>query len=304
VLLLLGGAAGATVATLVIQRTKESDVTRKETKRSRASILPARRHVDPPPQPATTPVVPEVDNPPQIVAAAELPAAPATRKVLPRRKTSEVARTVMEDVIEPDPMPPEPLAPREPDPTARRDPLPPWLVPPPRRNPVAVPSERAVGAGAEMRLLRSALTAANRDANPAAALALLDQYDALYPHGALRAEAMLARARSLRRLGRDNELLQLLNEADLSAMPRAAELRVLRGELLMTRAKFAEAANDFEATLRMGGADPIVERALFGRAFCRSRLGDSEGARVDLQRYLDRFPTSPRAAEVRATLGR
>jgi outer membrane protein assembly factor BamD (BamD/ComL family) len=87
-------------------------------------------------------------------------------------------------------------------------------------------------------------------------------------------------------------------------MPRAAELRVLRGELLMTRGRYGEAAKDFEATLAAGAADGLVERALFGRASCRSHLGDVQGARADLTRYLERFPASSRAAEVRATLAR
>src|SRR5260370_34396737 len=170
---------------------------------------------------------------------------------------------------------------------------PPALEPPP-----------PTGAGAEAGILRAALAALHREKDPAAALALLDQYDARYPKGTLRGEATLARARSLRELGRDDELLRLLERVSFAGVPRAAELRVLRGELRMTRGRFAEALDDFEATLVAGGPDTIVERALFGRASCRLRLGDADGARADLRRYLERFPASPRAAEVRASLAR
>jgi tetratricopeptide (TPR) repeat protein len=160
------------------------------------------------------------------------------------------------------------------------------------------------GASAEAGILRAALTALHHNNDPAAALALLDQYDARFPKGTLRGEATLARAHSLRQLGRDDELLRLLERVSFADVPRAAELRVLRGELRLTRRRFADALNDFEAALVAGAPDPIVERALFGRASCRARLGDTDGARADLRRYLERFPASPRAGEVRARLAR
>jgi hypothetical protein len=313
-LLLIGGAAGAAVATFVIKRPIMSGLTDAEGKRARAWTQPPRNRsraeapsqtppdaVSPSPaaavaEPAAPPVAaaPKESSRPAVAVAATVPAG-STKKAASAQKYSAPGQLAMRGATVSGPV--QQVAPM------------PKLAPPPQVAPPAtMPPAPALspptGAGAEARILRSALTAVHRQDDPSTALALLDQYDALFPKGTLRAEAMLARAYSLRRLGRDDELLRLLERMPFADMPRAAELRVLLGELLMTRARYVEAAKDFEATLAAGASEGLVERALFGRASCRSHLGDVQGARADLTRYLERFPASSRAAEVRATLAR
>jgi tetratricopeptide (TPR) repeat protein len=278
-LLLIGGAAAAT---FVVRRPNAEAIREAATR-----AAPARGQPDRPPDApagaAATPLAaaPHPASPP--VALRELPVrvdTPAPAAVAQARKA-----------------PPVQLALRAPAVVTRTMAVP--TAPSPAPEP-ASPS----GASAEAVILRAALTALHRNDDPAAALALLDQYDARFPEGTLRGEATLARARSLRELGRDDELLRLLERMSFADVPRATELRVLRGELRLTRRRFADALADFEAGLVAGAPDPIVERALFGRASSRSRLGDADGARADLRRYLERFPASPRAAEVRARLAR
>jgi len=314
-LLLIGGAAGAAVATFVIKRPVTGSLTDAEGKRARAWTQPPRNRTraeapaqTPPAAPVTetgtpTPQAPAVPAPPAVIATG------STKKASGAQKHAAPVQLAMRGpaISAPTaPMAQTPPPPRGVSATATSmptSPPPPPTVAPQMPSPGPVPTPSLpTGAGAEARILRSALTAAHRQDDPAAALALLDQYDALFPRGTLRAEATLARAYSLRRLGRDDELLRLLERMSFAGMPRAAELRVLRGELLMTGGRFADATKDFEATLASGASDGLVERALFGRASCRSHLGDPQGARADLTRYLERFPASPRADEVRATL--
>jgi TolA-binding protein len=46
----------------------------------------------------------------------------------------------------------------------------------------------------------------------------------------------------------------------------------------------------------------LEERALDGRAACRSKRGDTHGAADDLRRYLDRFPGGAHADRARRWL--
>jgi hypothetical protein len=178
---------------------------------------------------------------------------------------------------------------------------PPRFIAPASPLPSAPPAPVAVEAlAAEARLLGAAVRALRQEDNPAKALALLDDFSARFPRGSLGAEATLARIDSLGRLGRDRERLEVLDRLGFSGMPHARELRVLRGELRLRAGRVQAAADDFEIALGEGGADQLGERALYGRASCRSRQGDAAGARADLRLYLARHPRGPRAAEIRA----
>ena len=44
-------------------------------------------------------------------------------------------------------------------------------------------------------------------------------------------------------------------------------------------------------------------QALFGRAMCRGKLGDSAGARADVERYRREFPTDPGLRELERQVG-
>ena len=79
-----------------------------------------------------------------------------------------------------------------------------------------------------------------------------------------------------------------------------------RGELRADAGRCAEARADFDAVLSGDAPDDgVVERALYGRAACRERAGDREGARANLEAYLARFPAGRlRADPARAALAR
>ncbi len=156
----------------------------------------------------------------------------------------------------------------------------------------------------ESRILAQAIRKLRVDGDAAAALALLDEHRARFPRGELAVEALLSRVAALRLLDRTTEALALLDGAGLEVLPRGRELRVLRGELRALAGRCAEASTDFEQTLAEDPSGELGERALYGRASCRSRLGDREGARADGFLYLSRFPDGPYAARLRAALGR
>jgi regulator of sirC expression with transglutaminase-like and TPR domain len=79
---------------------------------------------------------------------------------------------------------------------------------------------------------------------------------------------------------------------------------VLRGELRAGAGRLAPAIQDFDAVLALGGHDELAGRALYGRGSCRARLGDTPGARADLERYLQLFPRGRFAADAEKALGR
>jgi hypothetical protein len=106
----------------------------------------------------------------------------------------------------------------------------------------------------------------------------------------LRIEALLA-------LGRQGEALSVLDRVPLASLPNRDEQLVVRGELRAANRRWREAKQDFDETLGERGlpaasakARNIQERALWGRAAARSRLGDQDGARADLDLYLRHFP--------------
>jgi tetratricopeptide (TPR) repeat protein len=157
----------------------------------------------------------------------------------------------------------------------------------------------------ESRLLASALAELRQRKDPAAALSLLDSYDARFPRGALSLEAKAARVDALLALGRVSAAHDTLERIPLEGLPRGNELRVLRGELRAKLNQTALAIGDFNAVI--AAAPPtssLSERALFGRATCRSQSGDREGARADLEQYLRLFPNGRFASKARQSLGR
>jgi hypothetical protein len=185
-------------------------------------------------------------------------------------------------------------APPEPAPT------PPVLRVPAEPAPPAAPPADA----SEPRLLADALARLRADGDAAGALALLAQHRARFPHGALASEARMAEVEALLALGRRTDALRVLDGLRVSALPAGAELAVLRGELRAEAGRCAEATRDFDGCAAGGRGCPprVEERALFGRASCRGRGGDGDGARADLERYLRRFPAGPRADSVRRAL--
>jgi hypothetical protein len=120
--------------------------------------------------------------------------------------------------------------------------------------------------GKETALFREALSLrAARD--PRAAIAVLDRYAATYPRGSY-----------------------------------AAEVVVLRGELSADAGDCAAATASFDRAITAASSPGLEERALYGRASCHLRAGHRAAARVDLERYLLRFPQGRYAPHARAAL--
>jgi TolA-binding protein len=150
----------------------------------------------------------------------------------------------------------------------------------------------------ESQALERALTALRREHDPARALALLERYAADFPAGMLRLEADVARVDAHLALGQRAAALAILDRLPLERVGRGLELRVVRAELYAER-DCARATRDFDHVLAASPPASLDERALYGRASCRTRLGDSEGARTDLERYLTRYPNGRFAARAR-----
>jgi hypothetical protein len=172
--------------------------------------------------------------------------------------------------------------------------------PPPARRRARAPEKG--GLAEESRVISAALELLHREHDARGALARLDEHDARFPGGELRREATMARIEALLMAGRSREALRLLDGSQPGRTPRDAEVLVLRGELRADAGRCAEAERDFSGALARTARGASAERALFGRASCRSRRGDTESARADLNAYLAAFPAGRFAAKARAAL--
>ena len=172
-------------------------------------------------------------------------------------------------------------------------PLPP---PPPAVEPTgpAEPSEEVQTLQRAMGLLRG-----KHDAQ--AALAALDDYIARFPSGVLAPEARVARIDALLLLGRSDEALRALEALPLDTHRRSTELQLIRAEL-RARTDCGRADADFTAVLASVRTAALEERALYGRANCRSSQGNAAGAAADLRRYVERFPSGAHAGWARRWL--
>lgn len=162
--------------------------------------------------------------------------------------------------------------------------------PPP---PPAQPSPLAV----EQALIAEVLEALRDSHKPQVALGLLGEHADRFPNGVLQSEAGWLRVEALLTLGRKDEALSVLERSPVAAAPNRDEQLVLRGELRSTNLRWLEAEEDFDEVLDRHGdtlaparTRGLQERALWGRATARSRLGDEAGARADLALYLRLFP--------------
>jgi hypothetical protein len=181
-------------------------------------------------------------------------------------------------------------------------PTPPVEVSPPR------PDEHS--------LLSTAVRRLRTAHDPESALAALDDYRVRFPSGALVPEAAMLRAEALLQMGRKGEALAELDRLSLGQMPNSDEHHVLRGELRAAVGRWPEALGDFDSVLRGHAGEKAdigaptdakargrLERAMWGRALARSRLGDDAGARADLRECLRLFPRGRFAPEAARLLG-
>jgi len=276
IVLCLGGIVGAVatpfmvrkVSTMVASLKPASTPGHKKSSRQSAP-LPAVPALSEPVPTETTPVAgPAVPEPRRIPDTPKPLLAPA------KHRTSVRVAVVRE--------PAAPVAPAKP----------PEGAPPPSRSPIA----------AEQSLLGQAMKSLREGHDARAALALLARHAEQFPTAALAAEAAVLRVEALLDLGRRDEALSVLDEAPLASLPRCNEQLVVRGELRAAKGRWQEAKQDFDDAMARGvkaashpAASPkardIQERALWGRSAARSRLGDTEGARTDLDLYLRHFPS-------------
>lgn len=156
----------------------------------------------------------------------------------------------------------------------------------------------------ESSLLASAISALRQDGKPEQALRILDQHRAELAASALAPEATITRIEALLRLGRNHEALALLDAQHLVAKGIGSDMLVARGELRADQGRCATALSDFEAVLSQSSAnDSLAERALYGRAACRAKASDWQGARRDFEGYLLAYPRGRFAERARTALG-
>jgi hypothetical protein len=158
------------------------------------------------------------------------------------------------------------------------------------------PGERAFSG--EAPLLAEAVTRLRVKRDARGALAALDGYRSRFPDGMLKREADGVRIDALLTLGHDKEALAELRGLSLRSQGRDQELRLIRGELAAAT-DCEGAVVDFDRVLADQATPALAERALYGRAACRLRLGDRAGATRDLGEYLRRFPAGRFVAEAR-----
>lgn len=261
--------------------------------------LPSSEKPEPPPPPSGSKVGARPRGASALVASAEVTASPrgASLGVVERAPTPGPgpAAGVTPPPLAPPPLVPPPLA----------------TVPPPAPSPrMPAPSVSGptaahappVGARLEMEALAEALRRLRTTDDAPGALAVLDELATRFPRSALAPEVSAVRIEALLKAGRSSAALAELDRAPLDGSPGHDARLVVRGELRAQAGRWREADADFGRALaaRLDGArDELAERALWGRAVARSRLGDTAGTRQSCARYLERFPDGRFAEPVR-----
>jgi hypothetical protein len=151
------------------------------------------------------------------------------------------------------------------------------------------------------RYLTQAVRALRVEHSPESALLLLDRHAQELSGNAFSHEALLLRVEAMLSRGRRGEVLRLLDSLALidASSPRA--LLLMRGQLRAEANRCAESVGDFSLVLAEARRPP--RPALLGRALCRNKLGDREGARADAERYRREFPGDPAIDDVERTAG-
>ncbi len=152
---------------------------------------------------------------------------------------------------------------------------------------------RPTSAAPEIALYTRALSQLNRQQDPNAALGTLNAYALQYPNGMFHRDAIVAQIRADLSLGRDAEVLGLLDalhDQAFAGLPQGRELGLLRVELLVRARRCNDALGAVGQYLEASASATERERALFSRASCRGQLKDFEGSREDCRDYLRQFP--------------
>jgi hypothetical protein len=237
-------------------------------------------------------------------------ARPISPPATPRRTVSAPAASEVVAPLSPDMEPTPTSVPARGEPPRRAlPPRAPALEPPAAAEPAPFPvvsSPVPSAIAEEAQLVGEALRRLRERGDAAGALALLDERDRRFRDGgALGEEVRTTRVEALLRLGEQDHALALLDGSAPRPSGRGRALLVTRGELRAEAGRCPEAISDFDALLAgKNASDDAAERALYGRAACRARAGESDAARADLEAYLERFPAGRHAAPARAALDR
>jgi hypothetical protein len=136
------------------------------------------------------------------------------------------------------------------------------IVPPPmpeeKRNPIVE----------ESRSFASVIEPWHRTHDGSATLSLLDVHERRYPSGYMRLESRMLRAEIYLMQGRESEALSILDTLSLAGIPRARELRTVRGELRIRAGRCAEGKRDLVDVLEKGLADSLAKRAAQAISHC------------------------------------
>ena len=230
------------------------------------------------------------------------------RPVHVRKETRDFAKTPAASHAPSTPLRPPPLPPSVKKEASRPGPqaepsapeAPSYHAPPVTRE---EETEAAPAPRSEPRLLADALASLRAQGDAKGALALLAEYRRRFPRGTLRSEARVAEVEALLSLDRRAEALRVLDGLVIERLPRGTEAGLLRAELRAEAGRCAEAIADFDrCAAARNCSGELEERALFGRASCRGKLGQAAAARADLERYLLRFPHGRRSEAVRRAL--
>ena len=330
VAMMVSGAVGATVGSVVTSWLAQSRVAKNE--RAQQRPTPERRRVPPPARSSSPPAFPEAlplpEMPPPATVRPRPSAEVRTREPPLRQVTTQEAVPTRVPMlrqafrssadVEPPALPKPSLAEV---PSAMAN-LAVGPAPSPAVGPSGVPSP-AVGPSGSLRhesrsvsaalgprpepantsqaspgrdeaaILGEAIRLLRVQGNPRAALVLLDGGGPALVAGAFAPEVAALRIEVLLALGRTGLALDDLERLAIATLPRATEWLVVRAELRGKAGRWRAAEDDFAAALsaRRGSLKPgLEERALWGRAVARLHRGNPGGARSDAEDYLRRFP--------------
>jgi tetratricopeptide (TPR) repeat protein len=206
---------------------------------------------------------------------------------------------------------PQLLAPAErPTPAPSAAPEPTVERPLRRRHPPAPGAAPSMPVGSldlETEQLARALHQLRVERKPVAALETLGNYKHRFPAGLLSREALLVELDANVALGRSSRALELIDDALASGggQPRAAELELLHAAILVNLDRCEEARSSLDRRIEAGsGSARLDARALYLRALCAAKAGDSTESRRDLEEYLRRFPGQADRAAVAEALHR
>jgi hypothetical protein len=161
---------------------------------------------------------------------------------------------------------------------------------------------RGSGLGAEMALYELGRLRRNVLGDPEGALAALAEHRARFPAGSLRTEVEMSYLELLVQVGRSREALERSDALlqSQSGTERAAELRLLRGDVFRRKLRDLRAAErEYGLAEQLAGS----AEATYLRGVCLEGLSELTSAGEAYRRYLSK-PLRPRAEEVQRRLQR